>query len=438
MMLALIAIVGAPLSLNIFISQDSIAAEPSPVTRIFVLNGPSTKSAGFDSILNFDSFGKSGILFGTQNRVLGARDLVCSPVKPENILLSVTNFSLGVDSILEINAAGNVANVTPGLGGPASGGSALAFDREGNFYIAAAGTIFKNGVPFAALPVNEEVGDLAIDSSGNLYVSYPISSKLFRGDPSGAVTLFADLSDGLISPFGLAVDSADNLFVANGPPSAPGFILKFGPSGTSTVFAKNISFQPGIRSLAIRFDKNDILYVPLFDNNKILVFDSGGNSAVFADETDGVNAPVGIAIGSCPVEEPFVTILNNRVSFVPITSTFKTTSDSSGCPVGFISKFSFSATLTNNSNSSPLVNLTAQVRTLTNGNLLQNADGGPFGATATLSIPRTDGFADGLLSSGESVDVPFDICLENTFRFTFLVDVLGIEGSDVSNSLVQR
>ena len=80
----------------------------------------------------------------------------------------------------------------------------------------------------------------------------------------------------------------------------------------------------------------------------------------------------------------------------------------------------------------------AQVRTLTNGNLLQNADGGPFGAGATLTIPRTGDFADGLLSSGESVDVPFNICLKNTFRFTFLVDVLGIEASDVGNSLVQR
>ena len=401
-----------------------------------MLNAPSTKSEGPDSILTFDSFGKSGILFGTQNRVLGARDLVCSPVKPEHILLSVNNFSLGVDAILEINAAGNVVNVTPN---PASGGSAIAFDREGNFYVAAAGKVLKNGAPFAALPVNEAVGDLAIDSSGNLYVSYPIlSSKIFRVDPSGAVTLFADPSDGLISPFGLAVDSTDNLFVANNPPSAPGFLLKFDPSGTSAVFANNISFQPGIRNLAIRFDKNDILYVPLGEDNKILVFDPAGNSAIFADETDGLNAPFGIAIGSCPVEEPLLSVINHMVSFVPIASTFKTTSDSFGCPAGFVGKFGFSATITNSSSNPPLTNLMAQVRTLTNGNLLQNADGGPFGAGATLTIPSTGDFADGSLSAGESVDVPFSICLRNNLHFSFFVDLLGIEAGDVSNALVRR
>jgi hypothetical protein len=119
-------------------------------------------------------------------------------------------------------------------------------------------------------------------------------------------------------------------------------------------------------------------------------------------------------------------------------STFKTTADTSGCPAGFLGKFSFSATLTHDSSSSPLANLMAQVKALTNGNLLQNADGGPFGAGATLSIPKTGGFADGLLSSGESVAVPVSICLKNMVGFNFLVDVLGIEASDVSNSLVQR
>jgi len=80
-----------------------------------------------------------------------------------------------------------------------------------------------------------------------------------------------------------------------------------------------------------------------------------------------------------------------------------------------------------------------QVKTLTNGNVLRNADGGPFGATAILTIPQTGSFADGLLGPGESVDVPFDVCFRSfatgregivNSRFTFLVDVLGIEGGN--------
>ena len=185
-------------------------------------------------------------------------------------------------------------------------------------------------------------------------------------------------------------------------------------------------------------DGADSLYVPLENENTILKFDSTGNSSIFADERVGLNAPFGIVIGSCPVKEPLLTVVNNRVSLVPIVSTFQTTADTSGCPAGFLGKFGFSATFTHDSSSSPLTNLMAQVKTLTNGNLLQNADGGPFGAGATLSIPGAEGFADGVLSSGESVNVPFSICLKNMLGFNFLVDILGIGASDLSDALVQR
>jgi hypothetical protein len=57
---------------------------------------------------------------------------------------------------------------------------------------------------------------------------------------------------------------------------------------------------------------------------------------------------------------------------------------------------------------------------------LQNADGGPDGVGATLTVPQADGFADGLLSPEEAVDVPFVVCLQERSPFRFLVDVLGI------------
>ena len=95
MMLALIAIISAALSFHVFISEDALAAEPPPVTRIFVLNDPSSRSAGSDSILTFDASGKGGIFFGSQNRVEGARDVICSPIQPEPVLLSVSSFRAG-------------------------------------------------------------------------------------------------------------------------------------------------------------------------------------------------------------------------------------------------------------------------------------------------------------------------------------------------------
>ena len=120
-------------------------------------------------------------------------------------------------------------------------------------------------------------------------------------------------------------------------------------------------------------------------------------------------------------------IVNELVTFIPIESTFNSSPNTSGCPSGFVGEFSFSATLTNNTSSPPVSNLVANVTTLTNGNLLQNADGGPGGVGNTLTIPRAGNFSDGVLSAGEFVDVPFSICLKNQESFNFFVDVHVLE-----------
>jgi hypothetical protein len=66
---------------------------------------------------------------------------------------------------------------------------------------------------------------------------------------------------------------------------------------------------------------------------------------------------------------------------------------------------------------------------LTDENLLQNARRGPGGVGARLTVPRQDNFSDGVLSSGEVVDVPYVICLRQIEPFEFVVDVLGIVAS---------
>lgn len=130
-------------------------------------------------------------------------------------------------------------------------------------------------------------------------------------------------------------------------------------------------------------------------------------------------------------------IVNSFVTFEPLGSTFATTFDTAGWPANFAGKFGFNARLLNVSGSS-LSKLSAELAVLTGENLLQNADGGPAGVGATLTVPKTGNFSDGVLSPGEFVDVPFSICLKNTVGFNFLVDVLGIEAGDLSNALVQR
>lgn len=72
--------------------------------------------------------------------------------------------------------------------------------------------------------------------------------------------------------------------------------------------------------------------------------------------------------------------------------------------------------------------ITVRVLTLTNGNVLLDAGASRVlgGTGAVMDIPRIGQYSDGVLSAGESIDVPFTLCLKTTQPFQFLVDVLGI------------
>jgi hypothetical protein len=153
--------------------------------------------------------------------------------------------------------------------------------------------------------------------------------------------------------------------------------------------------------------------------------DAGNNTA--CPTTDQLGQP---RVGRCDIGafefNALPPVVNSLVTFVPLTSTYQTTSETTGCPGGFGGTFRFTARLTAKASSPALTDLRVQVQTLTNGNLLQNAIGGPGGVGATLMVPQADALADGLLSPEEAVDVPFVVCLQQFSPFRFLVDVLGI------------
>lgn len=117
-------------------------------------------------------------------------------------------------------------------------------------------------------------------------------------------------------------------------------------------------------------------------------------------------------------------VVNDLVTFETIAATFTFLPESAGCPAGFVGTFSFEARLTNVSERA-LSNLIVAVLTLTNGNLLKNADGGPKATGALLTVPREADLSDGILSPDEFVDVPFQVCLLERTPFHFAVEVLG-------------
>jgi hypothetical protein len=117
--------------------------------------------------------------------------------------------------------------------------------------------------------------------------------------------------------------------------------------------------------------------------------------------------------------------VNDFVTFQPIQSTFTFSPNTTSCPAGFVGEFSFDARLVNVRDQS-LTLLVIEVNTLTNNNLLQNAEGGSGGMGARLLVPPQDDFTDGRLSPAEFVDVPFTICIQEHAPFQFFVDVLGV------------
>ena len=79
---------------------------------------------------------------------------------------------------------------------------------------------------------------IAFDADGNLFAANQDSSAIYKFDPSGNATIFAN--SGLIWPYGLAFDGSGNLFVSD---RGDNTIKKFLPDGTGTVFA-NLDIQP--------------------------------------------------------------------------------------------------------------------------------------------------------------------------------------------------
>jgi len=152
-------------------------------------------------------------------------------------------------------------------------------------------------------------------------------------------------------------------------------------------------------------------------DGRFVVFVSGASDLV-ANDTNG-ESDLYVA--------QIMSIVNDHVTFEPLASTYRTTADPTGCPSGFVGKFGFDARLTNKNGSPPLSDLAVKVTSLSNGNLLHNADGGNGGVGSMLTIPKTSGYADGTLSPGESVDVHFSLCLKANTPFTFFVDVLGMQ-----------
>jgi len=163
----------------------------------------------------------------------------------------------------------------------------IAFDAAGNLFAinrASTGSILKYTPSGAVTTFVSNLGDggptgLAFDSNGNLYVSKAGNNTAGNGSivkfaPNGTMSPFAA---GLFQPAGMAVDSANNVYVAD---LGSGSIFRFTSGGTKTTFASGLNAP---RALA--FDSNGVLYVGEFGTHDIVKFPGGVKAPFSHDDT---------------------------------------------------------------------------------------------------------------------------------------------------------
>jgi len=266
--------------------------------NLFVVNQPSSGSAGYDFILEFSPQGSNlDTLIPQSLHILGMRDLAFDPVSG-HLFYTVSSWTEQIFEIREIDENGTLVH-TYTHSDFSSGNIELVFDRAGNLFVANDDFIYNKEtgsieiIQLFELPYTG-IGDLEMDYQGNLYLSDPfVNDIVYKIGLDGTATTFADASDGIKHPYGLAMDGEGNLYVANTHPSAPATIVKLDPLGNATLFASDISFQPIITDMA--FDNAGVLFASCRYDDKILEFDADGSWTTFADKEDALHDPASMA-----------------------------------------------------------------------------------------------------------------------------------------------
>ena len=223
--------------------------------------------------------------------------------------------NLGSPQVLKIHLADNTKTILAPQGGFGDV-SALAF-YGGNLYVADgngyANSFYTQPVPLNVVwqyapangtwtkvvtGINDPTG-LAFDSSGNMYVSSWTDMNVYEYANNAGTFSSTRLTRWTAptpseSPYGLAIDQGNNLYIAGFGQSynTQTKIFKVDPSGNSSIFA-----DPGITEpTALAFDANGYLYASYYDSLKILRIAPDGSYVVYPGGGTVADAANGIAL----------------------------------------------------------------------------------------------------------------------------------------------
>ena len=305
--------------------------------NLFIVNEPSSGSAGNDFVVEFDPDGTFlSTLISQEQNITGMRRVAFDSVSG-HLFYSVSCWSDQIFEIREVDSSGALLN-TYTHEDFGSGNISFVFDSAGALHIANDGYIFVKQPGETEIERLFElpetgIGDLEIDSAGNLYLSDPfINDTVYKIFADGTVVSYVDSADGIDNPYGLAVDGSDNLYVANSVYNDAA-IMKVTPDGQVSTFAKD-DVQAGILDMTV---SQQMLYASNRSRETIQVFDANGIATLFADAEDGLDDPSSMAFvtdsSSCSTDiEP-----DGDVDGIDL-SDFAAHFDS-GCLAGFANAF---------------------------------------------------------------------------------------------------
>jgi sugar lactone lactonase YvrE len=330
---------------NLYVSNDGSTEGGVDTITVYPPNNMSASATiGSDTELNkasgitVDSGGN--IYVTNQGSTVGGSDSVkiyppgsYANVAP-NATIAGSNTGLMLPFGIATNSSGSffVAN---SAGGPDGMGSVTVYPTRSKGNVAPSATIAGNSSSDNT-GFNMPTG-IVLDSSGNLYVANVSggpdnvgSITIYAKGSNGNVTPKATISDSpscapcddtlLASPYGVALDSAGNIYVANseGGPDGMGSVNVYPPLGSSTgilneapsamITGNSSSDKTGFEfPSGLAVDSSANIYVanngsPNGVTDSVTVYSAGSNgnvapSATIAGSSTGLGAPQGIAIG---------------------------------------------------------------------------------------------------------------------------------------------
>ena len=218
--------------------------------------------------VNIDTSTNPALVGGTRNSMSTTPTATLTGLSNPCALAFDANGNLYVANLGSSVSGTTVSEFAPGAATPTAtltgltGPDALAFDASGNLYVANEtnyfGTTVSEFAPGSTIPTATLTGlsnpyAMVFDASGNLYVANHNNSTVSEFAP-GATTPTATLT-GLFSPLALAFDASGDLFVCNA--NTMNTVSEFAPGATTPTATLTGLSNP----YALVFDASGNLYV---------------------------------------------------------------------------------------------------------------------------------------------------------------------------------